>query len=74
MRDSPSHHSSPIFRVTSELSLQVIKYQDDMLSEGDEWVTSGLKWITRVIVWCSLYYSVMGDELQSGVKIQFFFL
>ena len=43
MRDSPSHHSSPIFRVTSELSLQVILYQDDMLSEGDEWVTSGLK-------------------------------
>ena len=39
----PSHHSSPIFRVTSETSLQVIKYQDDMLSEGDEWVTSEVK-------------------------------
>ena len=43
MRDLPSHHSSPIFRVMSELSLQVTLYQDDILSEGDEWVTSGLK-------------------------------
>ena len=74
MRDSPSHHSSPIFRVTSELSLQVIKYQDDMLSEGDEWVTSEVKWITRVILWCTHYYSATGDELQSCVKILFFFL
>ena len=38
---------------------------------GDEWVTSELKWITAVmhcmLVWCN----VMGDELQSGVKILF---
>ena len=70
----PSHHSSPIFRVTSELTLQVIQYQKDMLSEGDEWVTSDVKWITRVILWCTLYYNATGDELQSGVKILFFFL
>ena len=43
MRDLPSHHSSPIFRVTSELTLQVVQYQNDMLSEGDEWVTSEVK-------------------------------
>ena len=43
MRDLPSHHSSPIFRVMSESSLQVTLYQDDILSEGDEWVTSELK-------------------------------
>ena len=43
MRNLPSHHSSPIFRVTSELTLQVIQYQKDMLSEGDEWVTSDVK-------------------------------
>ena len=74
MRDSPSHHSSPIFRVTSELSLQVIKYQDDMLSEGDEWVTSEVKWITAAILWYIKVYSVMGDELTSSVKILFVFL
>ena len=43
MRDLPSLHSSPIFRVTSELGLQVVLYQIDMLLGGDEWVTSGLK-------------------------------
>ena len=43
MRDLPSHHSSPTFRVMSEWSLQVTLYQDDILSEGDEWVTSELK-------------------------------
>ena len=74
MRDLASNHSSPIFRVTSELALQVILYQIDMPCEGDEWVTSEVKWITRVILWCSLYYSATGDELQSGVKILFFFL
>ncbi len=36
MRDLPSHHSSPIFMVTSGLSLQVALFQDDMLSKGDE--------------------------------------
>ena len=39
-------HSSPlvtVFRVTSELSLQLILYQNDIPHEGDEWVTSGLK-------------------------------
>ncbi len=43
MRDSPSLHSSPIFGVTSESSLQVALYQNDMLYEGDEWVTSDVK-------------------------------
>ena len=43
MRDLPSHHSSPIFRVTSELTLQVVQYQKDRLCEGDEWVTSDVK-------------------------------
>ena len=43
MRNLPSHHSPPIFRVTSELSLQVTLFLDDMLSEGDEWVTSEVK-------------------------------
>ena len=43
MRNLPSHHSSPIFRVTSELALQVILYQMDMPCEGDEWVTSEVK-------------------------------
>ena len=42
-RDLPSRHSSSIFRVTSELTLQVVLYQMVMLCEGDEWVTSGLK-------------------------------
>ena len=43
MRNLPSHHSSPDFRVTSELSLQVIQYQKDITCEGDEWVTSESK-------------------------------
>ena len=39
-------HSSPIyddFRVMSELDLQLVMYQYDMLLMGDEWVTSVLK-------------------------------
>ena len=39
-------HSSPlvaIFRVTSELTLQFILYQNDIPCEGDEWVTSEIK-------------------------------
>jgi hypothetical protein len=39
-------HSSPLFndfRVMSELVLQVVLYQKDMLCEGDEWVTSEIK-------------------------------
>ena len=43
MRNLPSLHSSPIFRVTSELTLQLVLCQIDMLCEGDEWVTSALK-------------------------------
>ena len=43
MRNLPSRHSSPIFRVTSELALQVIQYQKDRLCKGDEWVTSEVK-------------------------------
>ena len=39
----PSHHSSPIFRVTSELTLQVILNQNNTLYAGDEWVTSETK-------------------------------
>ena len=72
MRILPSHHSSPIFRVTSELVLQVILYQMDMLCEGDEWVTSEVKWITAATIWLTLHYNAMGDELQSSVKILFF--
>ena len=74
MRDLASNHSSPILGVTSELALQVILYQIDMPCEGDEWVTSALKWITAVTVWQIGYYDATGDELQSGVKILFFFL
>ena len=39
-------HSSPtrhLFRVTSELAMQLILYQYDMPLEGDEWVTSETK-------------------------------
>ena len=72
MHNLPSHHSSPIFRVTSELALQVILYQMDMLCEGDEWVTSEVKWITAATVWLTRYYNATGDELQSSVKILFF--
>ena len=43
MRNLPFHHSSSFFGVTSELTLQVIQYQKNMLSEGDEWVTSDVK-------------------------------
>ena len=74
MRILPSHHSSPIFRVTSELALQVIQYQKDMLCEGDERVTSEVKWITAATIWQIKHYNATGDELQSGVKILFFFL
>ena len=61
-------------KVTSESTLQLVLYQNDMLCEGDEWVTSEEKWITVVILWGTLYYSVMGDELTSSVKILFVFL
>ena len=61
-------------KVTSESALQLVLYQNDMLCEGDEWVTSEVKWITAVILWCTLCYSVMGDELTSSVKKLFFFL
>ena len=39
-------HSSPLvthFRVTSEMILQLVLYQNDMLCDGDEWVTSETK-------------------------------
>ena len=62
------------FEVTSESILQLVLYQDDILYEGDEWVMSEVKWITAVILWCTCYYSVMGDELTSSVKFLFFFL
>ena len=61
-------------KVTSELSSQLLLYQNDMLCEGDEWVTSESKWITAVILWCTLCYSATGDESQSSVKILFFYL
>ena len=61
-------------KVTSESTLQLIVYQIDMPHEGDEWVTSRMKWITAVILWCTLCYSAMGDELQSSVKILSFYL
>ena len=68
-------HSSPtrhLFRVTSELAMQLILYQYDMSLNGDEWVTSGTKWITAVTHWHIKPYSTMGDELTSGMKILFF--
>ena len=39
-------HSSPtrhLFRVTSELAMQLILYQHDIPLNGDEWVTSETK-------------------------------
>ena len=39
-------HSSPIFnakRVTSEICLQIIDYEDNIPCKGDEWVTSAVK-------------------------------
>ena len=39
-------HSSPtrhLFRVTSELAMQLILYQNDIPPMGDEWVTSETK-------------------------------
>ena len=39
-------HSSPIydvFRVTSELDLQLVMYQYDIPLAGDEWMTSEVK-------------------------------
>ena len=61
-------------KVTSESALQLIMYQIDMPHEGDEWVMSETKWITAVILWRTRYYSAMGDELTSNVKILFFFM
>ena len=61
-------------KVTSEWTLQLVLYQNDMLHKGDEWVTSETKWITVVILWCTHHYNAMGDELQSSVKILFLFL
>ena len=37
-------------KVTSELALQLVVYQNDMPCEGDEWVTSETKWITAVTI------------------------
>ena len=68
------HRLVTIFRVTSEMTLQLILYQYDMLLEGDEWVTSALKWITVVIFCVLIYYNVMGDELQSSMKNLFFWV
>ena len=61
-------------KVTSESALQLVLYQNDIPHEGDEWVTSETKWITVVILWYTYHYNAMGDELQSSVKILFFFL
>jgi len=68
------HSLVTLKKVTSESSLQLVQYQNIIPCEGDEWVTSEVKWITAVILWCTLCYSVMGDELTSSVKILFFFL
>ena len=68
-------HSSPtrhLFRVTSELAMQLILYQYDMLLSGDEWVMSETKWITAATLWRLNHYSAEGDELTSYVKILFF--
>ncbi len=59
-------------KVTSELTLQLILCQIDMLCEGDEWVTSALKWITAVTERVTTTCSVEGDELTSVAKILFF--
>ena len=66
---SPTRH---LFRVTSELAMQLILYQNDILPMGDEWVTSETKWITAATLWHIKLYNAMGDELQSSVKILFF--
>ena len=68
------HSLVTLKKVTSESSLQLAQYQNIIPCEGDEWVTSDMKWITAVILWCTLCYSVMGDELTSSVKILFFYL
>ena len=61
-------------KVTSESTLQLILYQVDILHKGDEWVTSETKWITAVINSGINLYNATGDELQSSVKILFFFM
>ena len=61
-------------KVTSESTLQLILYQEDIPHKGDEWVTSGTKWITVVIHSGIAFYNATGDELQSSVKILFFFM
>ena len=67
-------HSSPtrhLFRVTSELALQLILYQYDIPFDGDEWVTSETKRITVATHWHIKLYNDMGDELTSSMKILF---
>ena len=67
-----THHPLvTIFRVTSELSMQLILYQDDKPLEGDEWVTSETKWITVTTFWGLKPYNAEGDELTSRTKILF---
>ena len=61
-------------KMTSESSSQLILYQEDILHKGDEWVTSEAKWITVVIHSGINIYNATGDELQSSVKILFFFM
>ena len=65
------HPLVTLFRVTSELAMQLILYQYDISLNGDEWVTSETKWITAVTHWHIKPYSTMGDELTSSVKILF---
>ena len=61
-------------KVTSELTLQLILYQIDMLCEGDEWVTSETKWITAVMQRVTMTCSAESDELTSVAKILFFLI
>ena len=66
------HPLITFFRVTSELAMQLVLYQNDIPLNGDEWVTSETKWITAATHWHIKPYNAMGDELQSYVKILFF--
>ena len=58
----------------SESALQLVRYQYDMPLVGDEWVTSEVKWITVAKCWYIVLYGATGDELQSCMKILFFYL